>query len=342
MNEPKPLVQADRTYALLEGRKLSYFSGCDYFRLASHLQVIEAARSAAQDFGLSVSASRLTTGNHPLLAEAEQTLREYFSAEDALLVSAGYFGDLVVAQALAGMFSHVLIDEAAHPALQDAAQFLNAPTIKFKHLQPAEVERIVARIGRQAKFILLTDGMYSNDGAAAPLRDYLRVLPKDALLLVDDAHGAGVLGTAGRGTPEHCGVSRTRVIQTTTLSKAFGSGGGVVLADRAIRQRILRHSRLFVGSTPPPLPIVAAALTATRLLRRQKGFLRRLRKNSTWLKSGLRREGVHLPETPGPIIPILPATTAEANALHRELLAAEILPPFISALSSPVSTRLIS
>jgi 7-keto-8-aminopelargonate synthetase-like enzyme len=337
MKEPQPLIQVDRTYALIEGRKLAYFSGCDYFRLATHSKVIEAAQKAASTYGLSVSASRMTSGNHPLFLEAEKVLREFFSAADVLLVSAGYFGNLVVAQALAGSFSHVLLDEAAHPSLEDAAGMFDAPVVRFKHLQPEDVERQVARIGKGAKLILLTDGMYSNDGAAAPLREYLRVLPKDALVLLDDAHGAGVLGATGQGTLEHCGASRDRVIQTGTLSKAFGAGGGMVVGNRELRRRIVSKSHLFVGSTPPPLPIIAAALTAARLLRRQKGFVARLRKNATWLKTELRQAGLRLPETPGPIIPILPGTAAEATSLNRELLKARILPPFIKYPGGPAS-----
>jgi len=335
MKEPKPLELVDRTYAFLDGRKLSYFSGCDYFRMSSHPRVISAARKAASDFGLSVSASRMTTGNHPLFVETEAEMREFFGVEDALLVSAGYFGNLVVAQALAGAFSHVLLDEKAHPALEDAATMLEAPVIRFQHLQPSDVARHVARLGTAGRFILLTDGMFSNDGSAAPLSEYLQVLPPDALILVDDAHGAGVLGLKGRGTPEHCGVRRSRIIQTATLSKAFGSGGGVVLGSRSLRRSILAKSHLFVGSTPVALPVVAGALMAVRLLGRQKHFLARLHSNATWLKTELRRVGSSLQETPGPIVPITPRTPGAATRLRQELLRFRILPPFIKYPGGP-------
>src|SRR5215468_173804 len=111
MPEPEPLQQIDRTYVRWRGRKLSYFAGCDYFRLASHPRVLAAFAACLKRYGFSVAASRVTTGNHVLYRELEQRLAEFFGAPSALVVSSGYATNLVVAQALAGSFSHVLIDE---------------------------------------------------------------------------------------------------------------------------------------------------------------------------------------------------------------------------------------
>src|SRR5205823_9551281 len=113
--------------------------------------------------------------------------------------------------------------------------------------------------------ILLTDGMFSHDGSAAPLPEYLKVLPQDAQILVDDAHGAGVLGQTGQGSLQHAGVSRRRIIQTITLSKAFGAYGGAILGTARLRRKILNRSQIFVGSTPLPLPLANAALEGIRI-----------------------------------------------------------------------------
>src|SRR5208337_4673365 len=115
MTEPEPLQQVDRTYVRYRQRKLSYYSGCDYFRLASHPRVLAAVQAGARKYGLNVAASRMTTGNHALYHELEAQLADFFAAESALLVSCGYVTNLVVAQAWAGHFSHALIDAAAHP-----------------------------------------------------------------------------------------------------------------------------------------------------------------------------------------------------------------------------------
>src|SRR5439155_13186649 len=183
----------------------------------------------AQKYGLNVAASRLTTGNHLIYGRLERSLADFFDAPNVLLVSSGYLTNLVVAQALAGNFSHVLLDEDSHPSLSDAARFFDCPVLRFKHRNSDAVATSVRRCGPGAKLILLTDGMFSRDGSIAPLADYVRVLSRDAWMLVDDAHGAGVLGRTGKGSLEHAGVTRRRIIQTTTLSKAFGAYGGAIL-----------------------------------------------------------------------------------------------------------------
>jgi 7-keto-8-aminopelargonate synthetase-like enzyme len=335
MIEPEPLQQTDRTFVRFRQRKLSYFSGCDYFRLASHPRVIAALQAGVKKYGLNVAASRLTTGNHALYRELEAQLAGFFGAESALLVSSGYMTNLVVAQALAGHFSHALIDEASHPSLSDAARFLDCPVLRFKSRDAESLAGAVRRCGPGSRLVVLTDGMFSSDGSAAPLAEYLRILPKDALILVDDAHGAGVLGRTGQGTLEHAGVSRRRIIQTVTLSKAFGAYGGAILGSARFRQRILDRSRMFVGSTPLPLPLANAALEGVRILKADKSLRQRLAENAACVKAALREAGLPLAETPGPIVPVLPRRPSEAARLNRALLAAGIYPPFIKYPGGP-------
>ena len=133
MKEAEVLQQWKRTYVRRHGQMLTYFSGCDYFRLASHPKVLQAVNSGLKLHGLNVSASRLTTGNHALYLKLENDLLRFFGAEAALLTNSGYVTNLVVAQSLAGHFSHALVDERAHAALQDAARFLDCPVLPFKH-----------------------------------------------------------------------------------------------------------------------------------------------------------------------------------------------------------------
>ncbi len=337
MIEPEPLQQIDRTFVLFRGRKLGYFSGCDYFRLASHPQVLAAMHRGVEKYGLNVSASRLTTGNHELYPALEKRLAKFFGASDALLVSSGYNTNLVVAQALAGNFSHALIDAAAHPSLADAALLLDCPVLKFESRNVDEFKETVKRCGPAAKLIVLTDGMFSKDGSAAPLAQYEKYLSKDARILVDDAHGAGVLGRSGRGALEEAGVKRTRIIQTTTLSKAFGAFGGVILGNAALRKAILDRSRMFVGSTPLPLPLANAALQGVALLEAGGGLRKRLGANAAHVKAGVRKAGIPLPDAPGPIVPIFPQNAGDSFRLQRALVKAKIYPPFIKYPGGPAS-----
>lgn len=337
MTLPEPLQQVNRTWVRYQRRTLSYFSGCDYFRLASHPAVLQAAHDGLNKFGLNVSASRLTTGNHPLYPALEKALAKFFAAEDALLVSTGYLTSLATAQALAGEFSHALVDARAHSALLDAASLLGCPVVQFKHRDAEDFARTLARCGRTARPIVLTDGMFSHDGSVAPLKAYLKLLPQHGLILVDDAHGAGVFGKTGQGSLEAEGVNRHRIIQCLTLSKAFGAYGGAIIASRELREKILARSRLFVGSTPLPLPLASAALQAVKILQADKSLRRRLFQNSEYVKSALRRAGLEIPQTPGPIVPLHLKSARQVTALRKNLLAAKIYPPFIKYPGGPAS-----
>lgn len=336
MSEPEPLQQVRRTYVRCRGRELSYFTGCDYFRQASHPQVLKAIVAGLKKFGLNVAASRLTTGNHAVYPALEKELAQFFGVEAALLANSGYATNLVVAQALAGFFSHALIDERAHRSMADAAQFLNCPVLKFKHRDAESFAETVNRCGHGARHVVFTDGMFSRDGSIAPLRSYLKVLPRDGLIVMDDAHGAGILGAHGRGTIELEGVDRKRLVQCVTLSKAFGVYGGAILCSQEQRGQIMQRSPMLIGSTPLPLPLAYAATVSVKLVRKNPSLRRRLHRNADFVKSALRRAGMELPDAPGPIIPFQLPTLKQNVALRRALLAAGIFPSFINYHGGPV------
>ena len=337
MTEPEPLQQVDRTCVRHRHRTLAYFSGCDYFRLASHPAVLQAAQNGLEKFGLNVSASRLTTGNHPLYPALEKELARFFAVEDALLVSSGYVTSLTAAQALAGEFSHALVDARAHSALLDAADLLNCPVVKFQHRDAADFSKALSRCGRAARPVVLTDGMFSHDGSTAPLKAYLKLLPKNGWIIVDDAHGAGVLGKTGQGSLEAAGVGRAHIIQCITLSKAFGAYGGAILSSRALREKILTRSRMFAGNTPLPLPLASAALQSVEMLRTDKTLRHRLIENILYVKTALRTAGWEIPDAPGPIIPLHFSSESQITAFKRRLLAAKIFPPLLKYPGGPVN-----
>ena len=329
--------QIGRTHIACHGRKLAYFAGCDYFRLARHPEVTRAAEKACQTVGLNVSASRRTTGNHVLYEQLELRLAEFFDAPAAVLLPTGYLGDLAVGQALAGQFTHALIDARSHGCLAAAARFLDCPLIPFAHRSVAELKLALANCGPASRVLILTDGMFGHDGSVAPLKEYLAVLPPGGMMLVDDAHGAGVLGRHGRGSLEYCGVDRRRIIQTITLSKAFGAYGGAVLTSRAMRKKIMATSSGFAGTTPVPLPLAAAAIVSVNLLATNPGWRAQLFENAAWVKSALRESAVPLPEAPGPIIPLPVARPGPVRQLRRALLGADIFPSFIQYPGGPAS-----
>ena len=330
MKEPDSLQHLDGSRVRWRGRVLLYFAGCDYFRMSRHPAVVRAVSQGLERLGLNVAASRMTTGNHDVYEELETRLAEFFSAPDALVVPTGYLTSTLVAQAMAGDFARVLLDERSHPALLDAAMHFGCPIEAFGHRNPEALRGKVRQEGSRGRLVVLTDGMFSLDGSVAPLRDYLACLPRTAMLLVDDAHGAGVLGRSGGGSPDHEGVRRDRrVVQSVTFSKAFGVYGGAVIGTRELRNRILRRSRAFLGSTPLPLPLAYAALQSVRRMARGSGMRLRLRRNADHVKRSLRRAGFDIPELPGPIVAVPPQTTTETRKLRRCLLEAGIYPPFL-------------
>lgn len=331
----EPLQQVDRVFVRSRGRRLVYFAGCDYYRLASHPRVLAAVRRGLKAFGLNVSASRKTTGNHALYVELERELARFFQGEQAVLVDNGYMTNIAVAQALRGEFTHVLMDARSHSSVADAAVLLGAKLVTFAHRDVADFSRRLGKLGAGSRPIVFTDGMFSHDGSVAPLAEYLAVLPANAALLVDDAHGAGVLGVGGQGTPSHCGVRDARVIQTVTLSKAFGAFGGAIVGSRAVADAVLSKSRCFTGATPVPLPLAAGALESLRVFRANPRLQERLHENAAWLKARVRAGGRELPDAPGPILPVIPTSAQSAERLKRRLIAAGIHPPFIRYPGGP-------
>jgi 8-amino-7-oxononanoate synthase len=326
----EPLQQVGRSRVRWRGRQLIYFSGCDYFRLAENPAVVKAVSEGLKKFGLNVAASRLTTGHHKIYEILERELADFFQTPAALLISNGYLAGMAVAQALAGTFSHALVDARAHPALLDAAAQLDCPIFKFAHRDGDDFGRAIKRCGKGTRPVVLTDGMFAHDGSVAPLKSYLKHLPRDGLILVDDAHGAGLLGKNGRGTPEHENVSRRQIIQCITLSKAFGVFGGAILSPRELREKIFQRSRSFIGSTPMPPPLANGVLASLKICRSHGAALRcRVFENTKYVKAALGRADFKWPVAPGPIIAIHTESERKSCALRKHLLAAGIYPPFL-------------
>jgi 8-amino-7-oxononanoate synthase len=253
-----PLQQIDRTYVLWRGQKLSYFGGCDYFRLSSHPRILKSIRDGLEKFGLSVSASRVTTGNHPLYEQLETRVAAFFGCEKAVFVPSGYMANLIAAEALAGEFDTVYIDEKAHASLQSAVRLLGCRVIAFPHLHPKRI--------RGKRSLIATEGMFGQNGDIAPIDQYVQT---GARVWIDDAHGAG--------TREPVSLPAT-AIQTVTFSKAFGVYGGAILSSRALARKIT-STRIFAGQTPLPLPLAYACLEAMDLLKRGSPLRKRLQTN---------------------------------------------------------------
>lgn len=291
------LQQIDRAYVLWRGQKLSYFGGCDYFRLSSHPRILAAIRAGLRKYGLSVSASRITTGNHPLYGEVEKGIAKFFRFPKAVFVPSGYIANFVVAEALTGQFDTVFIDKKAHPSLKTAVNMLGARVIEFPHL---------GRVSPRGKTLIATEGMFGQNGDIAPLDDYLN---SRARVWIDDAHGAGIREPQ---TPA------SNLIRTITFSKAFGVYGGAILCSAPLARKIV-GTRIFAGQTPLPLPLTFACLEAMNLLHRGSQLRKRLQANLDYIGSAT------------PIIQLASPTPS----LKTKLLKSKIYPSCIRYPGAP-------
>lgn len=334
--EPPALVQVSPTHVEFRNRQLLYFGGSDYFRLSWHPRVRATVTRSVREIGLSVASSRMVTGNHPVYLRLEGELAKFFRFPSAVLVSGGYSGPLVAAQALEGLVTHVLVDARAHGCLKDAAAILGVHPVSFQHDDPGALGAAIRRCGRQSRVAVFTEGLSAHEGTIAPLREYLELLPANGVLLVDDAHGTGILGTRGRGSLEHLGLRDSRIILATTLSKALGCYGGAVLGPRWLRERVLRQSRIYGSSTALPLPLAAAGIVALDLIDQDGAALRaRLRENTRIVKEAFRASHPDWLNRPGPMFAVAPAAVAAQESLRRRLLRAGIYPALIRYASGP-------
>lgn len=242
----------------------------DYLGLSQHPAVLEGGVEALRTWGAGAGGSRLVTGNTELHEEFETALAAFTGNEAALVFSSGYTANIGAVVALTGPGSLLVSDALTHASLVDACRLSRARVAVTPHLDIAAVEQALA--GRtEERAVVVTESVFSTDGALAPLRELHDVCRRsDALLLVDEAHGLGVRGAGGQGLLHEVGLAGAPdVVMTTTLSKALGSQGGAVLGPAAVRAHLIDTARTFIFDTGLAPAAVGAALAALRVLAAQ-------------------------------------------------------------------------
>ena len=244
----------------------------DYLGLSRHPAVVDGAERALRTWGAGSTGSRLVTGNTDLHEEFETALADFVGAPAALVFSSGYTANLGAVVSLSGPGSLVVSDAAAHASLVDGCRLSRARVVVAPHLDVRAVEAALAGRGEE-RALVVTDSVFSTDGALAPLRELHDICRSHrALLLVDEAHGLGVRGSGGRGLVHEVGLAGAPdVVMTTTLSKALGSQGGVVLGSRAVRDHLVDSARPFIFDTGLAPAAVGAAAAALRVLADEPG-----------------------------------------------------------------------
>ena len=331
----------------VDGRSLLNFCGNDYLGLSQHYAVVGAMQDAAAREGAGGVASHLVCGHHALHDALEKELADWLGAPRALLFGSGFLANLAVLQALLGDDDVCVQDRLNHASLVDAARLAGCKLRRYPH---ADAEGALRQLRAQPEgmAMLVTDGVFSMDGDIAPLPGLLALADRfDALLLVDDAHGLGVLGQGGLGCVEHFGLSSPRLVVVGTLGKSAGLAGAFVVATDAVTHHLLQRSRNYIFSTASPPAIEHALLTALDLMSGPEGQRRRrdLTARCEQLRAGLTELLRQHPELPWqltdsstPIQPLIVGRNAEAMRLAARLEQAGIRVPGIRPPTVPAGT----
>ncbi len=322
---------------VLDGRTVLYFGGTGYFGLHGHPDVIRAGVEAFR-LGTHAATTRAGFGNTPVLFDLERRLAGFFGTDDAVVYPSGYMSGLFLAGAAAGAYDAAFVDEHAHFSLKDGIAASGRPVFFYRHLDPDDLAaKLAADLRPGARPLILTDGVFPTFGRIAPLPDLLRVLePYEGILAVDDSHGVGVLGAAGRGTPEHFGLGLGgRILAAGTLSKAFGGHGGFMPLSNQLADQVRAGVSAYAGSTPTPTPIAAASAKGVELLAAHPEWRDALRRNAARLKSGLRALGLPVDDSPVPIAAWTLSPAAEMARVQEALLARGIALARLSYAGAP-------
>lgn len=315
-------------------RRFLYFGGTGYLDIQRRPELAVAADQAMRRYGLHAATSRLGFGESPPLAEAEREAAQYFGVEAAWLLPSGWVGASVLLDVHHRAQDRLFLDRDAHFALRDAARLVGRPVAVFDHRDPESLRaKLRAELQPGERPVVLTDGVFPISGQLAPLADYLKILEAypDARMVVDDAHGFGVLGDGGRGTVEFHGIwAHPRILLTGTASKALGGYGGLIPGADEVIRHLRATSSWQAGSTPLPAPVAAATAAALRIVRGEPQLRARLAKNTAMVRDGLRRLGLAVEELPTPIIPLVAGDGTAMQRLHEALRADGVIVPYLS------------
>ena len=323
----------------IEGREFINFGSNDYLGLASHPEVIEAAKRAMDEFGFGGGAARLLAGGTLLNRSLEENIASFKGTEAAVILNSGYTANTGIIPSIAGEGDLLFSDELNHASIIDGCRLSRARLFVYRHRDVNHLDSLMrgalSSSGMRGRSVVVTDTVFSMDGDIAPLPDLCDLCrSKDAVLYLDDAHGTGVLGKGKGALAYFCILPEEWMIQMGTFSKALGSFGAFAAGERGVIDWITNTVRGFIFSTALPAPVVAASLKAIGLIKDRPALVRRLWENRDRLAHGLLKKGYTI-ESETPIIPLKTRHVEEAlkasDSLFRKgLYVPAIRPPAVS------------
>ena len=340
----KVIDQSQGPRVIIEGKEVILLCSNNYLGLASHPHLKEASKKAVDQYGVGAGASRLVSGTMRLHKELEDRIAAFNEAEAAILFNSGYHANLSVITALVGRGDYVFSDKLNHASIVDGCILSRANFKRYPHKDlniledllktslPAIRSTSSSKRNHLSRTLVITDGVFSMDGDIAPLKETLELATKyGALLMVDDAHGFGVLGEGGRGTLEHLNINDD-VIHMGTLGKAAGSFGAFVTGKKELIEVILNKARPFIYTTALPPSVCASAIAALDIFENEPERRKALRERVSMFRDGLRQAGFNILESETHIIPILVGDSKRTMKLSEDLLKEGV---FIQGIRPP-------
>ncbi|BAM00533.1 8-amino-7-oxononanoate synthetase [Caldilinea aerophila DSM 14535 = NBRC 104270] len=307
-------------WVTIGGRRMLNFCANNYLGLANHPRLREASKRAIDRYGIGPGAVRTIAGTMTLHVELERKLAEFKQAEACITFQSGFMANLATIPALMGEGDLIFSDELNHASIIDACRLSKARTIRYAHNDVDDLRRKLAETPQARRRLIVSDGVFSMDGDIAPLDRLVEVAEEyGAILMIDDAHGEGVLGRGGRGIVDHFGLHGRVDIEVGTLSKAFGVVGGMVAGKKSIVEWLRQRGRPFLFSSAMTVPDVAACIEAVDILQESDELVARLWENARMLRSGMQQLGFDTGRSQTPIIPLMLGEAPLAQEFSRRL-----------------------
>ena len=337
----RTLQSAQGAHVTVDGKNFIAFCSNDYLGLANHPALIAAAQAGAAAYGVGAGASHLVLGHARAHAQLEEALAAFVGLPRALLFSTGYMANLGIVTALLGREDAVFADRLNHASLNDACQLARAQFKRYAHHDLEQLGRLLASTTARRKMIV-ADAVFSMDGDIAPVPQLLALAERfDAWLLLDDAHGFGVLGASGRGVLEHFGVQHPRIIYMATLGKAAGVFGAFVAGDATLIEMLMQRARTYIYTTAMPPLLACTVCKSLELMATGASLRKRLIENIIQLKqlfNDTLPEGWRLLPSSTAIQPLLIGDNRMATVMAEQLAARGVLVPAIRPPTVPQGT----
>ncbi|MEW6716630.1 MAG: glycine C-acetyltransferase [Chloroflexota bacterium] len=333
-NRIRTLSSPQGAWLVVDGKRTLNFCSNNYLGLANHPRLVEATQQAIRKYGVGPGAVRTIAGTMDLHVQLEQRLAEFKGVESAITFQSGFNANLGAIPALVDKEDIIFSDELNHASIIDGCRLSRAEIVRYNHCNPQSLQQVINKHkGRYRRALIVTDGVFSMDGDIAPLDKIYAISEEhDILLMVDDAHGEGVMGRGGRGIVDHFNLHAKVDIEVGTLSKAFGVVGGVVAGKAKIVEWLRQRGRPFLFSSAMTIPDVAACLTAVDILEESTELVDKLWENTRYFKSEMKHLGFDIGKSVTPITPIMLGEASLAQKFSRDLFEAGV---FATAIGYP-------